>query len=589
MWAKRLAYEIPADALGPGELYAVEFLGGRLYLSGNVQFKRGWVQLRQLEDGSIVWKLDQDSIPGWVARAIAVGGQIVMCGKDPLEYIWLEARSLANGNKLWSAPRELHDYPPKIEAAGNDKVMVMNSEDGGGTRVTSLNVNDGKANWSVAVKAGLSELVVQKDLVLARTDRRAVAIDLRSGRILSDTVYGPKGANGAQTSRPSGALSGTFTAQERQDMEPLLAAYSHPATEAIGWTVCHCATEGGKARAQKLEDALEAYQEEDIVGFRAGGGAKGVLDSLRKMLDDPDPIMRAFAAIALATAGQQSEKERIARLMKSAPSRPQKSDETATEHFGDIDRCQAAVALGILGAKEYADDIAAMLSSNDSYVRCGAAAGLGLLKASQYAKRVSELLGDENDQVKIGAMEALAMMGADAFADDIAKSVDPRGDLFVTEAACLTLAQMGATKHADRIAALLQNEFIRRDAARALAVLGARQYTSEIAKLLESPSSLDRNDACLALGLLNAKEQEKAIGQRLKDPEDLVAHSAALALVLLDSVQFAQDVVPIFERYGCYGLSDFPLTKDRQSQVETTARKNFIAMKALASTRPTVP
>ena len=84
----------------------------------------------------------------------------------------------------------------------------------------------------------------------------------------------------------------------------------------------------------------------------------------------------------------------------------------------------------------------------------------------------------------------------------------------------------------------------------------------------------------------SGKEQEKAIAERLKDPERYVAAAAAFALVLLNSTQFAQEVVPIFEDNGCFGLSDLRLTKDRQEQVETSAQKNFLAMKASVSTRP---
>jgi len=580
--ARRLVYEISTDGLGPGELDGLRFLGGRLYLSGNVEFKRGWVQLRQFENGQIVWKLEEKDLPGWISEAILVGQRLVLYGHGA-KGLWIGARDFAKGDELWSIVSGQNKYPPTVKAAGNNKVVALTSESGEGTVVTCLKVETGKAIWKVTVKPTLSDLVVQKDVVLAQTENRAVAIDLPTGKILSDTVYELKGTDGARTARPSGAISGTFTAEERQEMEGLRVGWDHPVSMAMGWTMCHCATEAGKARARKMFDTLEAYQQEDITGFRAGGGAKGILDSLRKMLDDPDPVMRAFAAIALATAGQHAEIDKIAKLMKSPSSRPAEWDETTTNVFADIDRGRAAVALGVLGAKGYADDMAAMLSEKNANVRGGAVLGLGYLKANQHAKAVATLLNDPSDDVKVCAMSALGMMGAHAFAEDVARLLDAGGDPSVAETACFTLTQLGAMEQAPRIASLLGEEFKRGYAARSLAVLGARQHVKDIAKLLESPSSLDRKDALLALGLLDAKEYEQAISTRLKDREDFVVATAAFALVLMNSTHYAEEIVPIFEKSGCYGLSDLRLSQDRQSQVESTAKSSFKIMKAMVN------
>jgi HEAT repeat protein/outer membrane protein assembly factor BamB len=580
---KRLVYEIAAEALGPGELGGLRIINGRLYLSGNVEFKRGWVQLRQLVDGQIIWKLEEQDLPGWVAEVLLIGQRLVLSGcgaKGP----WIEARDLAKGDKLWSTISDQGIYPPKVAAAGNTRVITLAMDQG--TVVTCLEVETGKPLWKVSVKPTLSDLVMQKDVVLVRTDNREVAIHLPTGRVLSDTVHERKGADGVLSSRPSGTLSGTFTAEERKQMECLFPGGEQPAMLAMSWTMCHCATEAGKARAQKMFDTMEAYGQEDIVGFRAGGGAKGILDSLRKMLDDPDPVMRAFAAISLATAGQHGETDKIAKMMKSPSSRPAEWDETMTEVFVDIDRGRAAMALGILGAKKYADDMAAMLSDKNDNVRGGAALGLGYLKANQHAKAVAMLLHDPSDKIKMCAMSALGMMGAQAFAEDVAKLVEADGDPSVAETACFTLAQLGAMEQTPQIAALLGNEFKRGYAARSLAVLGARQYVKGIAKLLESPSSLDRKDALLALGLLNAKEYETAIAARLKDQEDFVVAAAAFALVLMNSTQYAAEIVPAFEKSGCYGLSDLLLSEDRQSKVESIAKNNFKVMKATGSTKP---
>ena len=70
------------------------------------------------------------------------------------------------------------------------------------------------------------------------------------------------------------------------------------------------------------------------------------------------------------------------------------------------------MALGLVGAKEYASNIADLLNSENSYDRAGAAYGLGLLGARTHAKAIAKLQDDKDDAVRETARESLQMMGA---------------------------------------------------------------------------------------------------------------------------------------------------------------------------------
>ena len=73
----------------------------------------------------------------------------------------------------------------------------------------------------------------------------------------------------------------------------------------------------------------------------------------------------------------------------------------------------AAKALALLGAKEYADEIALLLKDESSLVRKDAALSLGILKAKKYSSRVAELLTtDKESFVENYAAASLILMEA---------------------------------------------------------------------------------------------------------------------------------------------------------------------------------
>lgn len=72
----------------------------------------------------------------------------------------------------------------------------------------------------------------------------------------------------------------------------------------------------------------------------------------------------------------------------------------------------AAKALALLGAKEYAGEIALLLKDENSLVRTDAAIALGVLKAKKYSGEVAKLLEDKESFVKNYAAASLILMEA---------------------------------------------------------------------------------------------------------------------------------------------------------------------------------
>jgi hypothetical protein len=126
------------------------------------------------------------------------------------------------------------------------------------------------------------------------------------------------------------------------------------------WTVCHCATEAGKARAERVFSVLGDTLEGSAPALAAIGGAKGFRKALQKTLGDPDPVMRGFAAMNLAVIGDEESKGKIAALL----GKPEKREPLQSpDAFRGFDRSRAAIGLGLMGAREYGEKVAALLGA----------------------------------------------------------------------------------------------------------------------------------------------------------------------------------------------------------------------------------
>jgi HEAT repeat protein len=140
----------------------------------------------------------------------------------------------------------------------------------------------------------------------------------------------------------------------------------------------------------------------------------------------------------LAVVGDAGRKRDIAMLLEDKRGSPRKADDRLLSNF---DRSRAAMALGLMGAKEYEPRLVALLQSPDYADRAGAALGLGYMGAKEHIKELAKLLSDDEDEVQTAAMQALAELGAAECAKDIAKLLRSPGDPSVNETAAWHISE----------------------------------------------------------------------------------------------------------------------------------------------------
>jgi HEAT repeat protein len=378
---------------------------------------------------------------------------------------------------------------------------------------------------------------------------------------------------------PQEAATRELTPEDKEILRELSDEMNDPILSWEGWILGHCASEAGGARAGKL---FAPFGESMEAGLAAIGGAQGLREALRGMLTDEDPVVRGFAAAMLAVVKDQDSKEKIAALLRRPDTPPA---EEWQEEYNHWDRSRAAMALGMLGAKEYTEEIVALLKDDDEYVREGAALGLGYMNAREHAKEVAELLDDEADEVRESACASLARMGARDLAPETARLFDEEEVSQTNAAACYALAKLDAREQAGKIAGLLDDEFDSGTAAKALALLGAEDYAGAIARVLTSENPLRRQDALLALGILQARQYEDAVAERLNDEEAYVCHAAAVALVLMDSQAHAREALAAAEGADRppFSYHDFsPVVLEEVIKLRQRYEDNLEAMKARA-------
>ena len=316
----------------------------------------------------------------------------------------------------------------------------------------------------------------------------------------------------------------------------------------VFFTFAHCADEKEAQRLKKTLGLFQAFMDNArIPALAEAGGIKAFKAALVQMLKNKDSVVRGSAAMFLAIIGEIDSKAEIAKLLEPKPPMA----ETAPIEdgvFENVDCSRAAMALGLLGAKEYAPKLAGLLGHRDHLVRSGAVQGLAGMEAKEYVKQIAALLEDDQDDVQIAAMAALGELGAQEYAKKIAGKL---GDsVFTAEAACYSLARLKATEHAKDIAKLLTDDFRKGDAAKALALMGVADYNKEIAALMDDPKPLPRCDGLIAIGILGAKEYTGKAAEHLQDKQEYVRKYAAVALLLMGDEAHAKDILRLVASEG---------------------------------------
>ncbi len=172
----------------------------------------------------------------------------------------------------------------------------------------------------------------------------------------------------------------------------------------IFWTVAHDSADGKQVKEIELYvTAVQKLMRGDGTSFVQLGGVKTFKEKLAALLTSEDEPVRALGATLLGVCGDASYTDQIATLLKSRK---------RTRDMPRYDRGRAAIALGLLGARQYAPELVRLLKSPNPFDRSGAAFGLGAMKATEHRKAVAALLTDPLEEVQNAAKESLDMMSA---------------------------------------------------------------------------------------------------------------------------------------------------------------------------------
>ena len=344
------------------------------------------------------------------------------------------------------------------------------------------------------------------------------------------------------------------------------------------WTLTHAGMlknevdESMKLLATFLEKALK---NEDA------GSATEFKSKMAAFLNSNDDVVAGFAAIVLGISGDRNYTPEIAKLLD-------KEEPTDVRSKPITSRNRAALALSLMGAREYIPKLVLMLKSQNDYDRMGAALALGQLQAKEHANEVASLLRSGNDQLRVdeSPIYALMEMGVGpAYVADFAKLLNDSFDTETSKAAAFALAKLGAKQYKPHIAKLLGQEFHKGYAAVVLALMGATEYVDQIARLLKDKSGLTRTDALLALGIMRATKYVPQIAEHLKDPEVYVPIHAAFALVLLEADRYADQILPevehLYREDRMLGQERFhPFAEDEGKKIKNRFKESFLKMKA---------
>jgi HEAT repeat protein len=282
------------------------------------------------------------------------------------------------------------------------------------------------------------------------------------------------------------------------------------------------------------------------------------------MLRDPTPDVRSSAALAIGILGAKQYAGEIVPLLRDRDAEVRRSAAKtldslkAKEHSAAIVpllrdpevgvRMSATWALCGLGAKEHATAIVPLLKDPFDLLRVSAAQVLGILEAKEHAGLILPLLMDLEGQVRCAAAESLADLGTKEHSAAILPLLkDPEPDVRI--AAAEALGTLGVKEHAAAILPLLKEPDAhgRKSAISALCRLGATEHSAAILPLLKDPQPYVRIAAAEALGTLGVKEHAAAILPLLKDPEAEVRVSAAAALCSLGAKEHAGEIVPLLK------------------------------------------
>ncbi len=344
------------------------------------------------------------------------------------------------------------------------------------------------------------------------------------------------------------------------------------------WTLTHDYTdytrmdEVLKSSLTYLE-ALAKYRAGDAKPLTELGGMQSFKQNLSLWLQDESQATRAYSAVLMGISGDAAFAPQLAAFL----------DKRDVADDNVYDRGRAAMALGLIGAVDHKQKIAALLTSKHQSDRAGAISALRKFGAKEHAKDIADLLVSKEFQYDDDPSPVYFLAHTETAVNFKTHLVSAMLGKFRPEtstAAMYALVSLDAKEHTKDIAKLLDNEFRKADAAKALALMGAKEYTNQIVLMLKDKSGLVRSAALLSLGVLMATRSSNQVARHLTDETDYVRSDAAVSLLLMKATRHYKASWPHLETLPSQGVilieaSFSPLVEKKTRSITSEFRKEI--------------
>src|SRR5688572_12073331 len=226
-------------------------------------------------------------------------------------------------------------------------------------------------------------------------------------------------------------------------------------------------------------DAKRTSGHENTIRGQAAGalgvlGARQYIPQIAVFLDSPNHYDRRGAVSALALLKATDYANRIAALLTKS--------ETEAFDWDDDSPINALFELGV--AEKHKREIAAVLRGDLFGERVATAAyALARVGAKEYAQDIAKLLSHHSNKGE-GA-KALALLGAREYVNDILPLLQD-GKSFTREDGALALGVLDAREHSLAVSKLLKDDevWVRLAAAKALVLMEQQQYAAHVFRVL---------------------------------------------------------------------------------------------------------
>jgi HEAT repeat protein len=336
----------------------------------------------------------------------------------------------------------------------------------------------------------------------------------------------------------------------------------HPGAVALPWLPA-MQPPTVEAALRDVDSAKPRFRRDSAFALRRaeGGQTAPAVEALRRLLEDRDAVVRALAVESLGVLGDGPARDAVAKLVEDADPGVRAAAVDALGELAQDDdrslrsllsnghpdvRARACAVLGEAGGDGVEELLAGALKDADAGVRASAVAALGWWYPRRRAEELRNALSDADGDVRLSAADALAFAFDDAGRDVLRTRVEAGPNDEAWNHAFSRLCRIASAD--DRPLLTARAGWPNRRVRRALALAGlARMGDTEAARRLKEwlahRDPRRRGEALLAVGFARATGLADAVAAELRRPESPLFETAQIAAVQLGDAGLSDALV----------------------------------------------